>query len=269
MKKVFPLILAMLAAACMPRIGCAYFGMESIPYSIVISGNTLEEIVCQAALVFHGIGYWEEAEVITAGCEILENQVLDCRQVVSASVMVGSYDVDEGVPREAGSGFYPVRLTLQKDADGRYVLLSYLYPEDGTLYAKQSKALFSGRVYGMLFDAEQKSRVVQCAWERTLAQAQNFIRAQNGKRVWGVWRQVLKPGSNGRARELLKQHEAWNGNYPCFEGFVIWHDVLYQLSVEGEHSYSGKLHFSIFEPSGAWTESVVQVQNNGEVQQYN
>lgn len=111
--------------------------------------------------------------------------------------------------------------------------------------------------------------MVQCAWERALAQAQNFIRAQNGKRVWGVWRQVLKPGSNGRARELLKQHEAWNGNYPCFEGFVIWHDVLYQLSVEGEHSYSGKLHFSIFEPSGAWTESVVQVQNNGEVQQYN
>lgn len=142
MKKVFPLILAMLAAVCVPRIGWAYFGMESIPYSIVISGNTLEEIVCQAALVFHGSGYWEEAEVITAGCEILENQIFDRQQVVSASVMVGSYDVDEGVPREAGSGFYPVRLTLQKDADGRYDLLSYLYPEDGTLYAKQSKTLF-------------------------------------------------------------------------------------------------------------------------------
>lgn len=98
MKKVFPLILAMLAAVCVPQIGWAYFGMESIPYSIVISGNTLEEIVCQAALVFHGSGYWEEAEVITAGCEILENQVLDCRQVVSASVMVGSYDVTREFP---------------------------------------------------------------------------------------------------------------------------------------------------------------------------
>lgn len=268
MKKVFPLILAMLAAVCVPRIGWAYFGMESIPYSIVISGNTLEEIVCQAALVFHGSGYWEEAEVITAGCEILENQIFDRQQVVSASVMVGSYDVDEGVPREVGGAFYPVRLTLQKDADGRYVLLSYLYPEDGTLYAKQSKTLFSSRVYGMLFDAEQNSLLFQSATEYAVAQAQNFIRAQNGESVWGVWRQVLKPGSNGRARELLKQHAVWNGNYPCFEGFVIWHDVLYQLSVEGEHSYSGKLHFSIFEPSGACTESVVQVQNNSVVQQY-
>lgn len=190
MKKAFPFVLAMLAAVCLPRIGWAYFGMESIPYFITISGNTLEEIVCQAALVFHGSGYWEDAEVITAGCEILENRILDRQRVISASVVVGSYDVDEGIPQEVAFGFYPVKLTLREDADGRYALLSYLYPEDGTLYAKQSKTLFSSGVYGMLFDTAQKNLSFQCAAERALAQAQNFIRAPNGESVGGVWREV-------------------------------------------------------------------------------
>lgn len=268
MKKALLLVLLTAVVLSVPQTGIAYYGMESIPYNIVLSANTLEEIICQAALIFHGSGYWEDAEVFTAGCIILEDRIDSNRHYVSAAVATCRYDIDEGVPQAIGVQFYPAQLTLDKQPDGKWALISYLYPEDGHLYSKQCKELFSDDVYCLLMNTESKNKLFQYAGDNALSEAKKFMSAQNGECVYGVWRKVLKPGSNTRARELLRQHKVWNDNYPCYEGFVIWNEVLYQLSVEEEQSYSGKLRFAIYDQSGKIADSVVQVQENNIVYQY-
>lgn len=264
MKRAFCTFL-LLMALLPPKAVLAYYGMENISYGIALTGCSLEEAVCQAALVFHGNGYWEDAEVFTAGCKILENQVEDNHCLVSAVVAVCRYDTDDGIPREIGFACYPVRLALSNQADGIYSIRSYLFPEDGGNRSAQYKGLFSDNTCFLLLNAENKHELFQSALNSAFEEAKKFICAQNGDNISGVWREVLKTGRNSQARELLKQQEFWDYNYPCFEGFVIKDKVLYQLSVEEEYSYSGKLRFSIYDPSGKRSDNVVRIQNNNVV----
>ena len=245
-----------------PQTVLAYYGMDDIPYNIVLAGNSLEEAVCQAALIFHSFGYWEDAEVFTAGCKILESQAQDTYQLISAVVAVCKYDTDDGTPREVGFGCYPVKLSLSNRTNGMYSLLSYLFPEDGGNRSKQYRELFSDSVYSLLSDAESKNELYQYARSNALDEAKKFICAHNGDSVSGIWREVLRTGSNSESREILKQQKFWDYNYPCFEGFVIKDKVLYQLSVEEDYSYSGKLCFSIYDSSGKRIDNVVRIQNN-------
>lgn len=260
MKRAFCTFL-LLMALFIPQAALAYEGMENIPYGIVMKTNALEEAVCQAALIFHGVGYWEDAEVFTAGCKILENRVEDDRCFISAMIASCSCDTDSGDPQVVASACYPARLEFAIQADGTYALQSYLYVDSGKL-VPQYKELFSDDTCSLLLNTESKAELFQTALDNAIEEAKKFIRAQNGENISGVWREVLKAGSNSQSKELLIQQDFWDYNYPCFEGFVIWHDVLYQLSVEEEYSYSGKLRFLIYDSSGKRADHIVRIQNN-------
>ena len=264
MKKALLFAFTIFVVMNMAQCGLAYYGLENIPYNIILQGNSIEEIVCQSALIFHGNGYWEDAEVFTAGCEILENQVEGGHSLIAAIVAVCRFDTADGIPREVGSECYPVRLLLSNQADGIYSIQSYLFPEDGR-DRSESRELFSNPNLSLILDVNIRNELFQCARNNALEEAKKFIRAQTGAHVSGGWREVLKNGSNGKAREILERQEFWDYNYPCFEGFVIWHKVLYQLSVEEEYSYSGKLCFSIYDSSGKRTEHIVRIQNDNVV----
>ena len=107
MKKALLFAFTIFVVMNMAQCGLAYYGLENIPYNIILQGNSIEEIVCQSALIFHGNGYWEDAEV--NGVSDSENPpTIPCAEFIHAD---NEYrwrpiiDIDNGVITNWEKGF--------------------------------------------------------------------------------------------------------------------------------------------------------------------
>ena len=133
MKKALLFAFTIFVVMNMAQCGLAYYGLENIPYNIILQGNSIEEIVCQSALIFHGNGYWEDAEV--NGVSDSENPpTIPCAEFIHAD---NEYrwrpiiDIDNGVITNWEKGF-TAQVHYKVCDDGIYTVTD----KDGNIIVK-------------------------------------------------------------------------------------------------------------------------------------
>lgn len=262
MKSRFLIILcaALLFMQCSATAGAASASGGNKPVVEEKDCLTAAKRIC---LLFQGNGDWENADMETVGCCLLaspqrEGDIYHILLLTVHSV----FDTSSGTPKRLAGSRVPVIMALRELRTGTYQLVDYLPMEDGADIGTWIRDTYDSDMPAF-WDKERKEALYKAAEQDAVNTAQAYIESLNGKECPGVWNVFLQSGSDPDAKRIVRG--SIDGNYPYFEGIRIWaaKNRTYELSVEGEQSYSGILTFSSYDENGEPLSHVtLQVQNH-------
>ena len=233
-----------------------------VPVIACFEGVSEQQAAQSAALLYYN-GLWKTADMQTVGCYIMERRQEDHVLTLSVYTAHQVYDTSSGEAVVLAGAYVPVRMKFDTSRSNTYALLSCETPGDGTHFWKDVARLFSGQVAAALGSKQEDYK--QYAMNDADETARLYI--ETGGAGDGVWDVFLETGSNPDAYALVCGALP-NGYYPCYCGMYIQQYygnpyTRYILTVDGEQSYSGILHYSSYDEEGnQLTHFVIQAQDD-------
>lgn len=262
MKKNFSvwLILILLCSQCLSVLAEESFTFAE--YGLCFQDTDVMAAVKRICLLFQGNGSWADAEIETVGCYLMDEQKTDSSYTLLVYTTHSVYDLDASAPKYLAGSHYPVVIKFAQAQQGQFKFISYSPQEDGADMAKWISQQY-GSHFSLTLTASHKDFFYNQARQDADRTAQICLSGQKASLAPHTWHEFLKSGSNAQAMQLVA--DAIDSKYPTYAGCCIL-DVFkcrYQLSLEGENSYSGILTFSSYDQHGMQL-SYVRLQAQGD-----